>query len=170
MNDAIVLDEYESTVTPLSLDDVAALRALVGFRLSVTAADTPGDWVIRASSYVGTVVVGAVRVLVRPKVSNSQPVSYSSRQVGPALDVRPEAFDYDAGPGDLVPAFATFFAASRRDGARAAVSASRRTRSEAGRAASRHPGADRHRDTSSASSACRYPSRADTTSTPPTSR
>ena len=108
MNDTIVLDEYESAVTPLSLDDVAALRALVGSRLSVTAADTPGDWVIRASSYVGTVVVGAVRVLVRPKVSNAN-LFHLLEAGGQALDVRPEAFEYEK-TGDLMPSFATFFA------------------------------------------------------------
>ena len=108
MNDAIVLDEYESTVTPLSLDDVAALRAVVGSRLSVAAADTPGDWVIRASSYVGTVVVGAVRVLVRPKVSNAN-LFHLLEAGGQTLDVRPEAFEYEK-TGDLMPSFATFFA------------------------------------------------------------
>ena len=108
MNDAIVLDEYESAVTPLTLDDVAALRALVGSRLSVTAADTPGEWVIRASSYVGTVVAGAVRVLVRPKVSNAN-LFHLLEAGGQALDVRPEAFEYEQ-TGDLVPSFATFFA------------------------------------------------------------
>lgn len=108
MIDPIVLDEYESAVTPLTVDEVAALRRLVGSRLSVTASDNPGEWVIKATAYVGTVVIGAVRVLVRPKVANAN-LFHLLEAGGQALDVRPEAFEYDR-TGDLVPSFATFFA------------------------------------------------------------
>ncbi len=106
--DPIVLDEYESAVIPLTFDAVAALRRLVGSRLTVTATDTPGKWVMKATAYVGTVVTGAVRVLVRPKVSNAN-LFHLLEAGGEALDVRPEAFEYDR-TGDLVPSFATFFA------------------------------------------------------------
>ncbi len=104
----IVLDEYESAVVPLSVEEVAGLRALAGPRLSITAADTPGEWVIRATAHVGTVVLGAVRVLIRPKVSNAN-LFHLLEAGGDALSVRPEAFEYDR-TGDLVPSFATFFA------------------------------------------------------------
>jgi 5-methylcytosine-specific restriction enzyme subunit McrC len=104
----IVLDEYESAVVPLSVEEVAGLRALAGLRLSITAADTPGEWVIRATAHVGTVVFGAVRVLIRPKVSNAN-LFHLLEAGGDALSVRPETFEYDR-TGDLVPSFATFFA------------------------------------------------------------
>lgn len=108
MTEPIVLDEYESTVEPLAVEQVAALRGLVGSRLSISAADTPGEWVIKATSYVGTVVVGPVSVLVRPKVSNAN-LFHLLEAGGQALDIRPEAFEYER-TGDLVPSFATFFA------------------------------------------------------------
>src|SRR6476660_3881299 len=104
----IVLDEYDSAVVSLTADEVASLRVLTGPRLSVTAADTPGDWIIRATAHVGTIVLGSVRVLVRPKVSNAN-LFHLLEAGGDALSVRPEAFEYDH-TGDLVPSFATFFA------------------------------------------------------------
>lgn len=106
--DPIVLDEYESSVVALSTEEVAGLRALTGTRLSITAADTPGEWVIRATAHVGTVVLGGVRILIRPKVSNAN-LFHLLEAGGDALSVRPEAFEYDR-TSDLVPSFATFFA------------------------------------------------------------
>lgn len=108
MEEPIVLDEYESAVVRLSVEEVAGLRALAGPRLSINAADTPGEWVIKATANVGTVVLGAVRVLIRPKVSNAN-LFHLLEASGDALNVRPEAFEYDR-TGDLVPSFATFFA------------------------------------------------------------
>src|SRR5689334_3622999 len=67
----IVLDEYESAVAPLTAHEVADLRALAGRKLTVNASDTPGEWVITATAHVGTVVLGRVKVLIRPKVSNA---------------------------------------------------------------------------------------------------
>lgn len=103
----VVLDEYESTIVPLSVEEVAGLQALAGPRLSITAADAPGQWVIRATAHVGTVVFRTVRVLIRPKVSNAN-LFHLLEAGGDALGVRPEAFEYER-TSDLVPSFATFF-------------------------------------------------------------
>lgn len=108
MIEPIVLDEYDSKTTTLTSEQVLALRAAVGRRLTVTAADAPGDWIVKATSYVGTVVAGGVRVLVRPKVSNAN-LFHLLEAGGEALDVRPEAFEYGQ-TADLVPSFSTFFA------------------------------------------------------------
>jgi 5-methylcytosine-specific restriction enzyme subunit McrC len=108
LTEPIVLDEYESAVAHLSHEQVAGLRALIGTRLSITAADTEDDWVIKAGSYVGTVTLGPIRILVRPKVSNAN-LFHLLEAGGNALEVRPEAFEYGRS-GDLAPSFATFFA------------------------------------------------------------
>ena len=108
MTEPIVLDEYETVAALLTLEEVAVLRKLVGSRLSITASDIAGEWVIRATSYVGTVVVGPVRVLVRPKVSNAN-LFHLLEAGGTPLEVRPEMFEYQR-TGDLVPSFATFYA------------------------------------------------------------
>jgi 5-methylcytosine-specific restriction enzyme subunit McrC len=108
MSDPIVLSEYDSARAQLTFDEVKALRVLVEPRLSITAADAPGSWIIRANSYVGTVVAGRVRLLVRPKVSDAN-LFHLLEAGGEPLEVRPEVFEYQR-TNDLVPSFATFFA------------------------------------------------------------
>jgi 5-methylcytosine-specific restriction enzyme subunit McrC len=108
VSDPIVLYEYDRALARLDFDQVKTLRGLAGTRLSITAADDPGFWIIRANSYVGTVVAGGVRLLVRPKVSDAN-LFHLLEAGGQALEVRPEVFEYER-TNDLGPSFATFFA------------------------------------------------------------
>jgi len=103
-----VVREYEEVTVELSFAEQRALRALAGNRLVVLPGDSPGSWRVRAGSYVGTVAVAGVRILIKPKVTTAN-LFHLLEAGGEALDTGPEIFDYDV-TGDLLPAFATFYA------------------------------------------------------------
>ena len=68
----IELEEYASSPEPVALDQ-DQLRALTsdahGAHIGVTPSpDDAGEYVLRASSYVGAVNVGDLAVVVRPKI------------------------------------------------------------------------------------------------------
>src|SRR5437870_1889367 len=105
----ISLTNY-STSNPVELtwERVVELRQHVAGRLTITADDRPGQWRIAAGQYVGTVEVAGLRILIRPSITPAN-LFHLLEAGGEALDVRPEAIDYER-TGDLLPAFATFYA------------------------------------------------------------
>ena len=104
----IVLDEYGEATVELSDEQERVLRTVVGTRVSVTPTVDRSRWRLKASSYVGTVVVPGLRLLVRPKVSDAN-LFHLLEPSGEALDLGPEQFEYGR-TRDLLAAFATFYA------------------------------------------------------------
>jgi 5-methylcytosine-specific restriction enzyme subunit McrC len=103
-----VLAEYGSAEVELTTAQERVLRSVARGRLVVLPADTAGQWRIRASSWVGTIVTPAVRILIKPKVSTAS-LFYLLEAGGRPLDTGAAVFDYGE-TSDLVPAFATFYA------------------------------------------------------------
>ena len=104
----IVLDEYGEATVELSDEQERVLRTVVGTRVNVTPTVDRSRWRLKASSYVGTVVVPGLRLLVRPKVSDAN-LFHLLEPSGEALDLGPEQFEYGR-TRDLLAAFATFYA------------------------------------------------------------
>lgn len=107
MIEPLVLQEYESREVALEFAALTALRVAAGRALTITPTDGSERWNIRATSLVGTVVTGDIKVLIRPKVSDAN-LFHMLEAAGDSLTVGSEVFDYDQ-THDLIPAFATFF-------------------------------------------------------------
>ncbi len=103
----LVLAEYEEVEVELSDLQQQTLRRLAGHRLTILPGASSGWWRVKASSYVGTVVVPELRVLITPKVPIAN-LFHLLEAGGKAIETRPEVFDYER-TTDLVPSFATFF-------------------------------------------------------------
>lgn len=105
MNSGVILKEYESRELDLTRLQAESLQ-LTGF---VEVAPAPGDrWRVTATSYVGTLVVDDVRLLVRPKI-NAENLFLLLEPGLPHSAWRREAFDYDVS-SDLLPSAIAFFA------------------------------------------------------------
>lgn len=103
----LILTEYGTGEVELTATQERALRHLANKRLTILPADVPGRWQIRASSYVGTIVSPAVRILITPKVATAN-LFHLLETGGKALDIGSAVFGYDS-TSDLIPSFATFY-------------------------------------------------------------
>lgn len=108
MTGPIELDEYGSAVVRLSQETVERLAQIAGSAITTTPTVERGVWELRASSWVGTVVVGELHLLIRPKVTAAN-LFHMLEAGGRSVGVRSELFAYQR-TGDLLPAFATFYA------------------------------------------------------------
>lgn len=108
MPELLVLQEYGDADIPLTSSQARTLRNLADARLTILPTDTPDRRLVRASSYVGTIVTPDVRILIKPKVATAN-LFLLLESSGRALDLGREVFDYDQ-TGDLIPSFATFYA------------------------------------------------------------
>lgn len=100
-----VLAEYESRDLELTRRQAGALQATG----AVGVSPAPGDrWRVTATSYVGTLVVDGVRLLIRPKIRPENLFLLLEPGLPPSA-WRQEAFDYDV-TSDLLPSVIAFFA------------------------------------------------------------
>jgi 5-methylcytosine-specific restriction enzyme subunit McrC len=104
----VAIPEYGEATITMSPTQERQLRAIAQQRLTVLPTGSGDDWVIRSTSYVGTVVVPGVRILVTPKVSTAN-LFYMLEAGDRTLEVGAEQFEYNQ-TNDLVPSFATFYA------------------------------------------------------------
>lgn len=105
---SLTLDEYGEAEIELDHSQAQRLRALAKDRLALQLGDSPGSWRVKASSYVGTVVLPGLKILIKPKISTAN-LFYLLEADSRPLDVGDELFDYER-TSDLMPAFATFYA------------------------------------------------------------
>lgn len=108
MTEPLVLEEYSSAVVHLSTPMAAAVAAEAGSALSVAPTGAAGKWRITASSFVGSVVLPDLAVLIKPKVHLENLFVLLDAGM-PDGAWRPEVFGYGA-ERELLPAFAAFFA------------------------------------------------------------
>lgn len=106
----VELREYRSVEVVLTADQARAVATAAGTALVVSQTFEPGRWQLTATSHVGTIVVDDLSILIRPKVPAAN-LFHMLEAGGSAVPVHPEAFEYER-TGDLLPAFATFFAAT----------------------------------------------------------
>lgn len=100
-----VLAEYGSVDLDLKRSQAEAIQR-TGF---VDVSPAPADrWRVTASSYVGTLVVDGVELLIRPKI-NPENLFLLLEPGLPPSAWRKEAFDYDI-TSDLLPSVIAFFA------------------------------------------------------------
>jgi 5-methylcytosine-specific restriction enzyme subunit McrC len=104
----LVLKEYGEGEVELNAEQERTLRRLARDRLTILPGETSGQWRVKASSYVGTVVTPDVKILIVPKVPIAN-LFHLLEASGRALQVGAEVFDYRR-TKDLIPSFATFFA------------------------------------------------------------
>jgi 5-methylcytosine-specific restriction enzyme subunit McrC len=104
----VAIPEYGEATITMSSSQERQVRAIAQQRLAVLPTGGPDEWAVRATSFVGTVVVPGVRILVTPKVSSAN-LFYLLEAGGRSLDIGAEQFDYDR-TKDLVASFATFYA------------------------------------------------------------
>ena len=102
------LREYRSIEWSMTTDTAQAIADAAGSTLEVTQTFEAGRWQIKAGSHVGAVVAGDLRILVTPKVKAAN-LFHMLEAGGEPVPVQSEIFDYER-TGDLLPAFATFFA------------------------------------------------------------
>jgi len=100
-----ILREYESRELDLTRTQAESLQG-TGF-VDVTPTRT-GRWLVTASSFVGTLVVDDVTLLIRPKI-NPENLFLLLEPGLPAHAWRREAFDYDVS-SDLLTSMVAFFA------------------------------------------------------------
>jgi len=100
----VVLTEYRSAEISIDAATAAALHATG--KVTVTPLRS-GRWLVTASSYVGTLVVGDLRLLVRPKIPLANLFLMLETGLGDHT-LRRELFDYGTAT-DLVPALVTLF-------------------------------------------------------------
>ncbi len=107
--DRIELREYGRAVVALSDEQVRALNGVGNGRyLTVEPAAQPGYWQIAAHNYVGSINVGGLQVLVRPKIPLRN--LFLLLEVGlHERDWHDEAVHFET-TGDLLPAVVSFFA------------------------------------------------------------
>lgn len=105
----LTLREYRSEIVPLTEDQASALNGAGGGRyLSVEPAELSGHWQVSARNYVGSISVGEIHVLVRPKIPLRN--LFLLLEVGlREQDWRDEATLYETSH-DLLPALVSFFA------------------------------------------------------------
>ena len=103
------LREYRSVEWSMSADAAQAVADAAGSALQVTQTFESGRWQITSGSHVGTVVAGDLRILVTPKVKAAN-LFHMLETGGDPVPVQSGIFEYER-TGDLLPAFATFFAA-----------------------------------------------------------
>ena len=103
------LREYGREVVALSDEQARALNSVGNGRyLSVDPGEQPGYWQVTARNYVGSINVGGLRVLVRPKIPLRN--LFLLLEVGlREQDWRDEAVGYETN-SDLLPALVSFFA------------------------------------------------------------
>lgn len=100
-----VLAEYGSTDLDLTRRQAEAIQRTGFIDVSPAAADR---WRVTASSYVGSLVIDGVELLVRPKI-NPENLFLLLEPGLPPSAWRKEAFDYDI-TSDLLPSVIAFFA------------------------------------------------------------
>ena len=100
-----VLSEYGSINLDLSRDQAVSLQR-TGYVEVVPAQD--GQWRVTASSYVGSLVVDGVELLIRPKI-NPENLFLLLEPGLPSNAWRKESFAY-ASTSDLLPSVVAFFA------------------------------------------------------------
>lgn len=100
-----ILSEYGSINLKLSREQAASLQS-TGYVEVVPALD--GRWKVTASSYVGSLVVDGVELLIRPKI-NPENLFLLLEPGLPPNAWRKEAFSYDS-TSDLLPSVVAFFA------------------------------------------------------------
>ena len=107
--DRIELREYGRAVVALGEEQVRALNCVGnGQYLSVEPGEQPGYWQVAAHNYVGSINVGGLQVLVRPKIPLRN--LFLLLEVGlHERDWRDEAVRFET-TGDLLPALVSFFA------------------------------------------------------------
>ena len=103
----VSLSEYGETKISLTFAQERQLRTLVEHRLTIVPDVGVDRWTIKATSYVGTVVLPDLKILVTPKVTTAN-LFHLLEAGGRALDIGAEQFEYDSSK-DLLPAFATFY-------------------------------------------------------------
>jgi 5-methylcytosine-specific restriction enzyme subunit McrC len=102
------LTQYGTTRVRLTEAQARRLDAGAGNALTISTDPEPGWWSVTASEMVGSLVVGDLRVLIRPKIPPEN--LFLLLEVGlPEAAWRREAFDY-ATDTDLLPAIVSFFA------------------------------------------------------------
>ncbi|MDP3953165.1 McrC family protein [Microbacterium sp.] len=100
-----VLSEYSSIDLDLTRSQAEAIQRTGFVNLSPAPADR---WRVTASSYVGTLVVDGVELLIRPKI-NPENLFLLLEPGLPPSAWRKEAFDYDV-TSNLLPSVIAFFA------------------------------------------------------------
>lgn len=100
-----VLHEYQSKDLELTREQAEALQRTD--RVSVSPA-SGGRWRITATSYVGTLAINGVKLLIRPKI-NPENLFLLLEPGLPAHAWQREAFDYATSP-DLLKSMVAFFA------------------------------------------------------------
>ena len=106
---SLPLREYGREVVALSDEQARALNGVGnGQHLSVDPGEQPGYWQVTARNYVGSINVGGLRVLVRPKIPLRN--LFLLLEVGlREQDWHDEAVGYETN-SDLLPALVSFFA------------------------------------------------------------
>ena len=107
--DRIELREYGRRVVALGDEQVRALNGVGnGQYLSVEPGEQPGYWLVTAHNYVGSINVGGLQVLVRPKIPLRN--LFLLLEVGlKERDWHDETVRFET-IGDLLPALVSFFA------------------------------------------------------------
>lgn len=108
MTTELALQEYGEDEVDLDHNAAVTLRRIAGRALIVTPTDDPGRWRLKAGGQVGTIVTPAAKVLIRPKVRGAN-LFHMLEADGAPLGLGDDSYGYDTA-GDLVPAFATFYA------------------------------------------------------------
>ena len=105
----LTLREYASEIVPLTTDQAGALsRAGGGKYLAVGPDERSGHWQVVANHHVGSINVGGLQVLVRPKIPLRN--LFLLLEVGlREQDWHDEAVRFES-TGDLLPALVSFFA------------------------------------------------------------
>ena len=107
--DRVELREYSRAVLPLTDEQAAALNRVGGGQyLSVAPGKRPGQWQVSAHSYVGSINVAGLQVLVRPKIPLRNLFLLLEVGLRPQ-DWHDEAVHFET-TGDLLPALVSFFA------------------------------------------------------------
>lgn len=99
--EAVTVREYE-TSRPVRLDEraLALLDALPAGRLDVRPTSEPGWFVLRASSWVGSIVLPDLTVRIHPKVQDLRTVLMMFSSSAGLVDWKPDHLGYDV--ADLV--------------------------------------------------------------------
>jgi 5-methylcytosine-specific restriction enzyme subunit McrC len=102
------LSEYGEQEIELTAEQAAALQQTAGKRLSVAQGSAAGRYLLRASSYVGTVVFPDLTVRIRPKVPIANVLHLLGRAGAPASWLTGTEAGYEAAP-DATAAFAELY-------------------------------------------------------------
>ena len=108
MTTRLELVEYDKAHVRLSPDTARSLATARPDAIGVALRDEPGSYTVTTGKWVGTLVVGDVQVLIRPKIRPEN--LFLLLEVGLPSDAwRPETFLYET-TGDLLPSVIAFFA------------------------------------------------------------